>query len=94
MRSLTDRERHVIIERHVERRSLDSLAKELGITRERVRQIENNAIRMCPEHDADVVPLRLNEEMMRTGKLWPPTLYEQMLGDALRGRQNGNATSP
>ncbi len=46
MRRLTDRERHIIAERKLSEKpkTLDELSKEYGITRERVRQIEERAI--------------------------------------------------
>ncbi len=46
MRRLTDRERRIVVERKLSEtpKTLDELSKEYGITRERVRQIEERAI--------------------------------------------------
>lgn len=42
---LSDREMNVLYERHHNRRTYDSIAKQMGRTRERVRQIEHKALR-------------------------------------------------
>lgn len=43
--SLTEREQKIIKEKYVERKTLDNIAHEFNITRERVRQIEAKALR-------------------------------------------------
>lgn len=42
---LTERERHVLIERFWNDRRLESVGEDIGVCRERVRQIQNEALR-------------------------------------------------
>jgi RNA polymerase sigma factor (sigma-70 family) len=43
--SLDDREKKIVYGRFVTGKTLQEIADELGLTRERIRQIENNALR-------------------------------------------------
>jgi len=70
---LDDRERKIIKMRFGidgRRYTLDEIAKEFGITRERVRQIEAKVLQKLREHAGFVALLWLDDEIKRRRHLW------------------------
>ncbi|MBI4094089.1 hypothetical protein HY417_03945 [Candidatus Kaiserbacteria bacterium] len=67
---LPERSRKVLVDRYGlsqkgERRTLDAIGKEYGITRERIRQIENHAISVVRESEAYAAQMAALEELKR-----------------------------
>jgi hypothetical protein len=67
---LSDRSRHVLTDRFGlsgkgEQRTLDAIGREYGITRERVRQIENHALAAVRDSDAYREQIALLDELKR-----------------------------
>lgn len=59
VRELPERTQRIMVARFVERRTLEQVGVELDITRERVRQIEHQALhRLAATYDANVAAAR------------------------------------
>lgn len=94
--TLSDRSRKVLVgrfglSREAQARTLDSIGQEYGITRERVRQIENHALALVRESDAYRMHLAALDEMKRLlGALGGIIVEDTLLEEVTRNESEHN----